>query len=454
MQTATPTRPLIARELLARPIFYGGDGARTGADLLTDAARASADLPACKHIINDCADRYHFTVTLLAGAIAGIINLLPSNHARDTIAALSRRYKNTVFISDQPDPDIPDHLPALSIHDLLDAPQPDSRLNQGPETPALPDDQIIAIAFTSGSTGEPQAHPRTWGWAVEEARAAGKALGLNQEQPAHIISTTPPQHMYGFVTSIFIPLALGQKCFRGRPFFPEEIRQALVEGGAGSLLATTPVQIRACVLGGTELPRIKSILSSAAPLDRAIAEQAEENYLTPVVEFYGSTETGAIASRRPTREQLWQTFEPVKVKAAGNELEVCARYLPGPVLLQDRVEVSDDHHFHLLGRSADLIKIGGKRASLAELNHRLLTIQGVEDGAFVVPDAQDNREARLAALVVAPTLTSKDILSALGDSIDPVFLPRPLKLVDTLPRTAAGKLSRKTLLSMLNQKKP
>ncbi len=449
MHTAIRTSPMIADEFLQRPVFYHQEGVKTGMDLLADATKVSAHIPACNHIINDCADRYFFTVTLLAGAIKGKINLLPSNHAKDTVGALSCRYENTLFITDNPDGPEPDNRneDSLSILKLLQRPQP----KQPSKMPDLPDDQVIAIAFTSGSTGKPQAHPRTWGWAVQEALAAGKALGLDKTQPAHIISTTPPQHMYGFVTSVFIPLALGQKCYRGRPFFPEEIREALLNSGPDSLLATTPVQIRACVLGNTEIPKIRQILSSAAPLDRTIARQAEEKYLTPVVEFYGSTETGAIASRQPTRDRVWKTFDPIRVRAVNNELEVCAHYLPDPVLLQDRVEVADEKHFQLLGRSADLIKIGGKRASLAELNHRLLMINGVEDGAFVVPDTQGYREVRLAAVVVAPGLTPQAILSALSASIDPVFLPRPLKRVDSLPRTAAGKLTRKALLAMLNR---
>jgi len=33
--------------------------------------------------------------------------------------------------------------------------------------------------------------------------------------------------------------------------------------------------------------------------------------------------------------------------------------------------------------------------------------------------------------------------------IDPVFLPRPLVLVDAMPRTASGKLTRRDILALL-----
>ena len=58
---------------------------------------------------------------------------------------------------------------------------------------------------------------------------------------------------------------------------------------------------------------------------------------------------------------------------------------------------------------------------------------------------------RIAALAVAPGRSGSDILEALRQAIDPVFLPRPLKLVDALPRSETGKLPRAALLGMLKQ---
>ncbi|MEJ2060388.1 MAG: hypothetical protein P8Y64_07870, partial [Gammaproteobacteria bacterium] len=107
----------------------------------------------------------------------------------------------------------------------------------------------------------------------------------------------------------------------------------------------------------------------------------------------------------------------------------------------------EDGRFEWLGRKADLVNIAGKRAALGDLNHRLLAIDGVEDGVFLVPD--EGVRERLAALVVAPGLSEADILKALGRSLDPVFLPRPLVKVDSLPRNATGKLPRQAILDLL-----
>jgi acyl-coenzyme A synthetase/AMP-(fatty) acid ligase len=87
------------------------------------------------------------------------------------------------------------------------------------------------------------------------------------------------------------------------------------------------------------------------------------------------------------------------------------------------------------------------------LNAELADIEGVEDGAFFLPGAAPGRE-RLVAFVVAPGLSARQIVAALRARIDPVFLPRPLYLVDTLPRDANGKLPRASLESLARRFAP
>jgi acyl-coenzyme A synthetase/AMP-(fatty) acid ligase len=115
------------------------------------------------------------------------------------------------------------------------------------------------------------------------------------------------------------------------------------------------------------------------------------------------------------------------------------------VLLSDVIELRGRSRFLLHGRSADLVNIAGKRASLAHLNFHLNSIEGVRDGAYVLPGEAGGDATRLAAFVVAPGLTRETILAALRERVDPAFLPRPLRFVDELPRNATGKLPRQAL---------
>jgi len=77
----------------------------------------------------------------------------------------------------------------------------------------------------------------------------------------------------------------------------------------------------------------------------------------------------------------------------------------------------------------------------------------VLDGAFFVRDEDENSSTgvtRVAALVVAPGLDAAAVTEQLRRRIDPVFLPRPLLFVDSLPRNDTGKLPHDALLSLAN----
>src|SRR3546814_4642747 len=102
--------------------------------------------------------------------------------------------------------------------------------------------------------------------------------------------------------------------------------------------------------------------------------------------------------------------------------------------------------------SSDLLAIAGKRASLGDLTRKLQSIPGVIDGVVFQADAGSaGGVRRIAALAVAPGLDEAAILDALRRSIDPVFLPRPLRCVDRLPRNATGKLPQTALRALLDR---
>ena len=129
---------------------------------------------------------------------------------------------------------------------------------------------------------------------------------------------------------------------------------------------------------------------------------------------------------------------------------VDAPYFAQPVVLQDIVELLPDHAFHLRGRNADLVEIAGKRASLADLTRRLLTLPGVTDAIVLQLDDEDGAGVRrIAALVVAPERSEAALLEDLRLAVDPVFLPRPFRRVAALPRNETGKLARAVVLEAL-----
>lgn len=434
-----------------QPLAVGGDarivaveahGAVTLDTFLGQVRALAATLPAGRHAVNLCEDRYRFLVAFCAVALRGQTTLLPPSRAPAVVADVLARHADTYCLGDavlpEPPPGywrMPEELPV-----------------QAGGMPLIHDDAVVAIGFTSGSTGTPAPNPKTWAafrTSTAQNLAALQDLWQGHAQP-NVVATVPPQHMYGMELSVLLPL-LGPACVHAaRPFFPEDIARALATMPTPRLLATTPVHLRALVESGVRLPALCGIVSATAPLSRELATAAESRFDCEVRELFGSTETCVIARRRTAVESAWTLLPGVRLQPRPDGALVQAAHLPRGVMLADLVELEDEARFHLRGRQADVLELAGKRASLGDLTRRLLAIPGVVDGVMLQLDACDVKGvARVAALVVAPDLDEARIMAALRTSIDPVFLPRPLKRVQALPRSETGKLPRAELLKLL-----
>jgi 3-hydroxymyristoyl/3-hydroxydecanoyl-(acyl carrier protein) dehydratase len=215
-------------------------------------------------------------------------------------------------------------------------------------------------------------------------------------------------------------------------------------------LVTTPFHLKTLLLSGVELPPVELILSATAPLSPQLAARAEQAMAGALIEIYGSTETGQVATRRPTQSEVWQALGAIRVHAepdaAGGERFVFeGDFIAEPTPMADVLELVDAQHFRLLGRANDLIHVAGRRSSLGYLNHHLNSIPGVEDGAFWLPDDVVDGVVRPVAFVVAPTLEARSIIAALRERLEAVFVPRRVVHVAAFPREGTGKLTARAL---------
>jgi acyl-coenzyme A synthetase/AMP-(fatty) acid ligase len=199
-------------------------------------------------------------------------------------------------------------------------------------------------------------------------------------------------------------------------------------------------------------PEISLLVSATAPLSMRIAREMEALCAAPLMEIYGSTETGLIATRRPVQTAEWQLLPGIELAVKKGAVHACGGHVETWTALNDVIEPVAGGKFLLHGRIADLVNIAGKRHSLVSLNHLLNAIPGVVDGTFFMPDETGHDQVtRLAACVVAPDMKAPQLLAALREHIDPVFLPRPLLFVDALPRNATGKLPRAALQALFHK---
>ena len=421
-------------------LFTGPDGAITAAMFVAAVHHLAAGLPDAGHVVNLCQDRYRFAVAFAACVLRKQVCLLTSDRSSARLEQLGRDYPGIVSVSEDPDVASP-----LRHHLMIPCPD---RAGTTP-TPAIAADQLAAIVFTSGTTGEPVANRKSWGALVERSLGAAIRFGLTPERRNTVVGTVPPQHMYGFETTVLLPLHAVVASWHGPAFFPHDIRQALDQADAPRILVTTPLQLRNLLAAALDLPPLSQVISATAPLPVALAAEAETRWGAPVMEIFGATEVGSVASRHTLTDTAWTLYPGIGFHPEcrnGVERIMVTGPFAEPRPLNDTIEMAGGTRFRLLGRTADMIKLAGKRASLAGLNQILNDIDGVTDGLFIAPDDLDERSgARLLAYVVAPDQTAKNILAALRLRIDPVFLPRRVIRVDGLPRNEVGKLPRAAL---------
>jgi acyl-coenzyme A synthetase/AMP-(fatty) acid ligase len=401
-------------------LFAWHRGAGVTAGAFEAAARAlAARLPRKPYAVNLCEDRYAFILGFAASLLARQTTLLPPSRApeavNDTCAGFDA-YR-------------------LTERDVFAEPVP------GSQPLEIEADHVAAIVFTSGSTGRPTGHAKTWGSLVAGARALGERIRAT----GSVLGTVPAQHMFGLESTVMLPLQNGLAVHAARPLLPADLGAASLELPAPRWLMTTPLHLRACVAARQALPGLAGVISSTMPLERELAKEAERLWQAPVFEIYGSSEAGMIALRRSAADAAWELCPNVALSEREGELWVHGGHIAEPQRIADELKRRGDRHFTLHGRKGSLVKIAGKRTSLEALNAALMRVDGVRDGAFYLRDGA----MRLGALAVAPGRSARALRAALRRHIDPAFLPRPLHLVDALPRNENGKLTREALLDLV-----
>ncbi|MDP9901896.1 AMP-binding protein [Variovorax ginsengisoli] len=441
--------PLLRSRDLAEPLAWRDGHPISGHAFLADVVRQAALMPGEGAVVNLCNDRYAFAVGLAAAMVRGVASLLPPDARADTLARLCDPGGGTVAVTDEPT------LPTPGMTKVLvERAAACEGVRPGAGVPSIAGALHAVSLLTSGSTGVPQPHAKTWATLVGDVAAAAstlaRLLGRTSLEGMTMVGTVPVQHSYGLESTTLLAMLGGAAFDSGRPFYPADIVRALESVPRPRALVTTPFHLKTLMLSGLALPPVDLLLSATAPLSPQLAAQAEQATGGMLIEIYGSTESGQVAVRRPTVSEVWETFGEIRVEsqeaADGTERFVFSGdFMPEPTPMADVLELLDDRRFRLFGRSNDLIHVAGKRSSLGHLNYHLNSIAGIEDGAFWLPDEVTDGVVRPIAFVVAPTLGTADIVGALRERLEAVFVPRRVVQVAALPREGTGKLTARAL---------
>ena len=447
--------PLFAHfQWLDRPAVVAKDHTWTWRDIHAASLALSQTLAAGQIICNLCTSHLACLIVWLASMRRGLPQILPASRGNlDLTSMLSVRLTSTLLISDELSGYV-DRLPHVKIFNyepkITYNTYSDDQLVWSPEA-----DLPLITLYTSGSTGVPEAHHKSLGQLVKGARAL--VAGLNAElgssantpkDPTHnllermnwLVSSVPLQHMFGIEAALMLSVVYGNPVLDQRPLLPADIHSALDSCPKRSVWITTPLHLRALARSETYINNCSLVLASTMPLSTELATKTERYAAATVVEIYGSTETGALATRRTGISDEWRLLDDVDLVIESQRLSVVGEHFTSPQILTDSITPVSASRFKLHGRAKDLIKIAGRRTSVSSLNLMLQNLDGIEDGAFYLPTSIES-EARLVLIYVSHTLSLKDIKRYLTKEIDPVFMPRSFIKVERIARNENGKLT-------------
>jgi acyl-coenzyme A synthetase/AMP-(fatty) acid ligase/3-hydroxymyristoyl/3-hydroxydecanoyl-(acyl carrier protein) dehydratase len=314
------------------------------------------------------------------------------------------------------------------------------------------------VLFTSGSSGEPLALVKTFRQLDAELQVHAQLWPL--DATSAVISQVSHQHIYGLLTGVLHPLCSASAFCSMDCHFPEVLAQRLDEASHNPFaitLVSSPPQLSRLPTHITwpAAGSLARIFSSGAPLDADHARHAKTLLHAPVVEIYGSTETGGIAWRQQQAGPAWTPLPDVQIRVDKGCLSLRSAFLPDPNTWcrhPDRISLVDDR-FILLGREDRLVKVAGKRLSLAQMENALVAIEDVQTARCVELGRPDGR---LGVIVTLPAERVprehsprheliRHLRSTLAAQFEAVTLPRYWRFVEALPTNAQGKLERQLI---------
>lgn len=378
-------------------------------------------------------ESYLFLVALLATLHAGKTPVLPG-HARPLLLEEQRALFDGVLSDGPLSWDGP--LRIINTHARGDA----------QSLPAIPDDAGLEL-FTSGSTGQPKRiYKSLVALDAESALLAARFAGRLTD--CRVVASVSPQHLYGLTFRIFLPMSLGLPLHADILAWPEQL--AALDAQQRYLFISSPAFLKHLDARLTA-PDVAMVITAGGMLHWQDAQHAFRWLNVWPDEIYGSSETGVLAWRQRNAEEIaWQPFSGVTFTAESNEWRVMSPLIaePAGLLLEDALRFTTDNHFHLLGRRSRVVKIAEKRVSLAEVEQRVLSLEGVRDAAAILITRGTRQNVGVLLVLTddahqawqrASRKREQAWRQALRPWLEPVALPRFWRVVDVIPVNTMNK---------------
>ena len=367
----------------------------------------------------------------LSGACKLILPYAFSSHA------LMEMYDATGF--DAAIADHPEEMPGVEII----TPFAGNISDLSPDDMRDPDQSFLRL-FTGGSTGKPRVWSKSPRNLLAEAFYLRDKFALTNKDL--FIATVPPYHIYGLLFSILVPFVSHSRVLPEIYTFPQEIISTINRHKA-TVLVSVPIHYRSLKVDNLSTPSLKIAFSSSGVLNRSDATHFLKKTGLGIHEIYGSTETGGVASRS-IRENTdsWKPADVVSWRLSGKRLAVRSDFISrelekdadGFCVTGDEVQPDKNGRFILLGRADGIVKVAGKRVDLLDVQNKIQMLPTVRDTLVIALPAEKGRESVIAALV-ACELTEVQLRKMILEKLEPYAMPRRIKIVSSITRTATGK---------------
>jgi len=347
---------------------------------------------------------------------------------------------------------------------------------------AVDPDELVALPYSSGTTGMPKGVMLTHRNLVSNHIQFSTAAGLGPDD--RYLVYLPLSHIYG-VALMGLALHSGALQILMERFDLETVATLIAEHGITILYVVPPILLafaNAPSLERTQFRTVRYMLSAAAPLAPDVARRVEERFGVPVIQAYGLTEASPDTHHSPlergkirlesvgvtvadTEHRVVDLADEQKILGSGEVGEVLVR---GPQVMRgywnapeetarvlrdgwlhtgDIGYVDADGYLFIVDRKKEMIKCKSFSIAPADLEAVLVQHPDVSDCAVVgIPDAECGEVPK--AFVVAQA----------GSTIDPGSLDRFVaervagykrircfEIVNAIPRTPSGKILRRLL---------
>lgn len=393
-------------------------------------------------------DRYHFAAAAFASLVLGVELKVAATKEGDEISRLSGSSPET----------------SVSALDPLDLSQFDDIKRRAvlPLELDLRAERPWLHLTTSGSDGGPTSWAKSARQLFLEAKLHRQWLGLGPGDRLGL--TVRPEHIYGLLFGVLLPIVSGASFCRETPQHAASIL-AMTEKERITHLVTVPAHLRAVLNDLEAHPSLvvgsatTTMISSGARLHPDLAGAFDARGIR-VLDVLGSTETGGIAWREPSRTEVYQPFPGIHVETSPEgRLILSSPFLPNemvPFASEDRIE-PEGGGFRYLGRRDRIVKVAGTRVSLEEVAASVREIPGVLDALSFAKEEEPSVQVRghvIYLVVVTQVLDRGTVWRELRARLAGASVPRHLRIVDRLPVDERGKIAQKQLETLFAETPP